>query len=105
LDFYVTNATISGNEYRVRYTIDGRNPKVLTRWEPVWLSWDEMVPGIHTVLIELLDSTNKPVPFRVGRADYNRTERQIRVLGENEPSTSPPPRNANANQSANANRR
>jgi hypothetical protein len=91
LDFYVTNATISGNEYKVRYTIDGRNPKVLTRWEPVWLSWEEMRPGTHTVLIELLDKDNKLVPFRVGGADYNRTERQIRILGENEPTPSSVP--------------
>jgi hypothetical protein len=99
LDFYVTNATISGSDYRVRYTINGRNPKVLTRWEPVWLQWTEMVPGTHTVLIELLDKENKPVPFKVGGTDYNRTQRQIRILGENEPAS------ASARQSSNANRR
>jgi hypothetical protein len=99
LDFYVANAPISGTEYRVRYTIDGRNPKVLTRWEPVWLQWTEMVPGTHTVLIELLDKNNKPVPFKVGSVDYNRTQRQIKVLGENEPPSTP------AHQSTNANRR
>jgi hypothetical protein len=97
LDFYVANATISGNDFKVRYTIDGRNPKVLTRWEPVWLSWEEMLPGSHTVAIELIDQNNKPAPFIVNGVNYNRTERKIVVLGENEalPSSATSKTNAN----------
>jgi hypothetical protein len=105
LDFYVTNATLGENDYKVRYTLDGKNPKIVTRWEPVWWKWEEIKPGEHTVLLELLDKNNKPVPFKVGSMDYNRTERKFKVLAEGEQSASAdhhgnsntaPPANRNA---------
>jgi hypothetical protein len=100
LDYYITNATISGSEYRVRYTVNGKNPKILTRWEPVWWPWEQLAPGAHKVLVELLDKDNKPVPFKVGSTDYNRTERTFKILGEGEqPSEQGRSSNANSNRS------
>jgi hypothetical protein len=102
LDFYVSNATIGPNDYKVKYTVNGKNPQVLTRWEPVWWKWEELAPGEHTVLLELLDKDNKPVPYMVRGVNYNRTERKFRILGPGE-SPSATPAHGNANTNANAN--
>ncbi|HKP88179.1 MAG TPA: hypothetical protein VJZ26_18885 [Blastocatellia bacterium] len=104
LDFYVTNATLGENDYKVRYTLDGKNPKVVTRWEPVWWKWEDVQPGEHTVLLELLDKDNKPVPFEVGTLDYNRTERKFTVLADGQqPAASDHHGNSNAPATANRN--
>lgn len=87
-DFYISNATISGNEYKVQYTINQKK-SVLTRWEPIWWKWEELGPGEHKVSIELLDKNNKPVPFKVGGVDYNRTTRTFKILSEGEQPSAP----------------
>jgi hypothetical protein len=84
LDFYVTNATLSPNGYKVKYTLNGTKSVVLDRWEPVWWKYDELTPGDQKLRLELLDSNMKPVPFKVGEADYNRTERAFKVLAKGE---------------------
>ena len=83
LDFYVSNATVSGNDYKVKYTLNDK-PSVVTRWVPVWWKWESLWPGLHTVVVELLDKNNKPVPFIVGGVNYNRTERMFAILAEGE---------------------
>ncbi|HKP10588.1 MAG TPA: hypothetical protein VJZ91_00710 [Blastocatellia bacterium] len=82
LDFYVTNAKLGEGDYKVRYTLDGKKTAVLTRWEPVWWKWEDVGVGEHTVVLELLDKNNQPVPFKVGSLDYNRTERKFRVTDD-----------------------
>jgi hypothetical protein len=106
LDFYVTNANLSLNEYKVKYSLDGKQPQVVNRWQPVWWKWEELTPGDHTVTIELIDKDNKAVPFMVGSTNYNRTERKFKILREGEQPLGPAPGagNANANNS-NGNRR
>jgi hypothetical protein len=99
LDFYVTNARLGENDYKVRYALDGKKTAVLTRWEPVWWKWEDVGVGEHTVVLELLDKNNQPVPFKVGALDYNRTERKFRVTDE---SGSADHHDANANGNANA---
>jgi hypothetical protein len=99
LDFYVTNATLGENGYKVRYTLDGKKTAVLTRWEPVWWKWEDVGVGEHTVVLELLDKNNQPVPFKMGALDYNRTERKFRVTDE---SGSADHHDSNANGNANA---
>ncbi|HXG64783.1 MAG TPA: hypothetical protein VNO70_06725 [Blastocatellia bacterium] len=89
LDFYVTNATLGPNDYKVKVTTDGQRSVILTRWEPVWWKWEEIGPGEHTVLLELLDKDNKPVPFMVGNLNYNRTQRKFKILGEGEKPSAP----------------
>jgi hypothetical protein len=103
LDFYVSNATIGINDYKVKYTINGKNPKLLTSWQPVWWKWEELEPGDYTILLELIDKNNKPVPFKVGNTDYNRTERKFKILREGEPASAPD-HSASANSNAPANR-
>jgi len=116
LDFYLRNVTLGETDHKVRYTLDGKNPKVVTTWEPVWWKWEDLTPGEHTVLLELLDKDNKPVPFKVGDMDYNRTERKFNVLADGQTgapdhhgnSNAPATGNSNAagaNRNGNANRR
>jgi hypothetical protein len=87
LDFYVSDATVSINDYRIKYTLNDK-PTLLTRWDPVWWPWEQVGPGIHKIVLELLNKNNKPVPFMVGGVNYNRTERTFRVLSQGE---QPPP--------------
>jgi hypothetical protein len=106
LDFYLTNATLGATDHKVRYTLskDGKQVKseTLTQWQPVWWPWSELQEGEYTVLLELLDKDNKPVPFKVGNLDYNRTERTFKIGPKD---GAPPAGNANANTSANRNQR
>lgn len=103
LDFYLRNATLGDNDHKVRYTVDGKNPKVVTKWEPVWWKWEDLPPGEHTVLLELLDKDNKPVPFKVGNIDYNRTERKFKVLAEGQAGAADHHGNSNAPAAGNSN--
>lgn len=102
LDFYLRNVTLGDNDHKVRYTLDGKDPKVVTKWEPVWWKWEELIPGEHTVLLELLDKDNKPVPFKVGNMDYNHTERTFKVLAAGEAGAADHHGNSNAPANANA---
>ena len=86
IDFYVINATLSQNEYKVKYTINNKKTELLNRWEPVWLKWEQLAPGDCKLAFELLDKDNKPVPFNVGGKDYNKIERTFRILAEREKS-------------------
>jgi hypothetical protein len=105
LDFFVTNATIGINDYKIKYTLNGKNSEALTRWEPKWWKWEALGPGDYTIVLELLDKNNKPVPFKVGNTDYNHTERKYKILGEGETPSTPDHRgNTNANTSGGANR-
>jgi hypothetical protein len=89
LDFYVVNTRL-GTDHKVRYSVNRKNPQILTRWEAVWWKWEELIPGNHTVVLEMLDASNKPVPFRVGNSDYNRVEHKFKILDVGEaPSGSP----------------
>ena len=71
LDFWLLNATLHPNGYRVRVTVDGES-EVLSRWEPVWL--DGLGSGDHTITLELLGRFGDPIP-----GPYNRTTRTITV--------------------------
>jgi hypothetical protein len=84
IDYYVSNARISSNDYRVRYSINGSRPFLVSRWEPIWLKWEEIPPGEYKIVMDLVDKANKPVPFKVGNLDYNHTERTFKVLAEGE---------------------
>ncbi len=93
LDFYVTNATLGPNDYKVKYTLDSKAPQIVTRWEPIWWKWEELGAGQHKIVLELLDKDSKPVPFKVGNTDYNHTERTFTVLAQGQMSSG----NSNAN--------
>jgi hypothetical protein len=84
IDYFVSNAKLSGNDYKVRYSINGSRPFLVSRWEPIWLKWEEIPPGEYKIIMDLVDKDNKPVPFKVGNLDYNHTERSFKVLAEGE---------------------
>lgn len=76
IDFWLTNAKLRGDggEYRVRYIVDDDDPRLIDKWEPVWLSgW---LAGKHTVRLELLDKNDMPV----ANGTYNTTTREITVV-------------------------
>jgi hypothetical protein len=76
IDFWLSNAKLQGDggEYRVRYSVDGGEPKFIDKWAPIWLSgW---TAGKHTVRLELLDRSGNPVD----NGGYNATSRDITVV-------------------------
>lgn len=60
LDFYVTNAELSPDGYKVRLTIDGKTIRTIPFWQPYYIYG--LKKGRHTIQLELLDSDNKLVP-------------------------------------------
>jgi hypothetical protein len=76
IDFWLTNAKLKGDrgEYLVRYIIDDDEPRLIDKWEPIWLSgW---TPGKHTVRLELLG----PDQYPAKNGSFNITTREIMVL-------------------------
>lgn len=75
IDFWLSNARLQGEggEYRVRYSVDGGEPRYIDRWEPFWLQgWTS---GKHTVKLELVDKDGNVVD----NGGYNSTTREITV--------------------------
>ncbi|HMJ08843.1 MAG TPA: hypothetical protein VK468_07545 [Pyrinomonadaceae bacterium] len=75
IDFWLTNAKLKddGGEYRVRYYVDGGEPKYIDNWEPIWLSgW---AAGKHSVKLELIDEAGNAVD----NGGYNSTTREITI--------------------------
>jgi hypothetical protein len=72
LDFFVANAELGPNKYRVAATIDGNYHDTLTEWVPYFITG--LSDGEHTVHLELIGPDGKVVPGR-----YNITERKFTV--------------------------
>ena len=75
IDFWLSNAKLTGDggEYKVRYSVDGGAPKMIEKWEPIWLKgWAD---GKHKVKLELVDKDGNVVD----NGGYNSTEREITV--------------------------
>lgn len=60
LDFYITNAQLSRDGYKVRLTIDNAIQRILSRWIPYYIYG--LNKGHHTFKLELLNKTNDVVP-------------------------------------------
>ena len=76
IDFWLLNAKLQGDggQYRVRYSVDGGEPKYIDKWEPIWLTgW---TAGKHTVHLELVDGSGNPVE----NGGYNSTSRDITLV-------------------------
>ncbi len=76
IDFWLTNAKLTGDggEYKVRYSVDGGEAKLIEKWAPIWLSgW---VAGKHNVKLELVDKDGKVID----NGGYNSTTREITVV-------------------------
>ena len=75
IDFWLSNAKLvgDGGEFRVRYSVDGGEPKFLDGWKPIWISgWTD---GKHTVKLELVDKAGN----LADNGGYNSTTREITV--------------------------
>ena len=75
VDFWLSNAKLQGDggDYRVRYTVDGSEPKFIDKWEPIWLAgW---TAGKHTVKLELVGRDGSVVE----NGGYNSTSRDITI--------------------------
>lgn len=76
IDFWLANANLvgDGGEYRIRYSVNGGEPKMIEKWTPLWLSgW---TAGKHTIKLELIDKDGNPVD----NGGYNSTSRDITVV-------------------------
>lgn len=73
LDFFVANAELGTDGYRVRYTLDGTTG-LITTWVPHWL--ENLSDGEHQIRLELLDVAGNPVPGM-----FNDTTRTFSVAG------------------------
>lgn len=76
IDFWLSNGKLSGEggQHRVRYTIDGGEPKYVERWAPIWLSgW---TAGTHTIKLELVDANGN----LIDNGGYNSTTREITIV-------------------------
>jgi hypothetical protein len=76
IDFWLANAKLTGDggEYRVRYSVNGGEPKFIEKWSPIWLQgW---TAGKHSVKVELVDKDGNVVD----NGGYNSTTREITVV-------------------------
>jgi hypothetical protein len=60
LDFYLSNAQLSKDGYKVRLIIDGKDKRMLTEWVPYYIYG--LKKGSHTIELELLDPSNNVIP-------------------------------------------
>lgn len=58
-DFYVCNADLSSDGYKVRLSIDGKIAWTATSWQPFYIYG--LKKGKHTARLELIDAENKLV--------------------------------------------
>ncbi|HJR06094.1 MAG TPA: hypothetical protein VJ842_02260 [Pyrinomonadaceae bacterium] len=75
IDFWLSNAKLKGDggDYRVRYSVNGGEPKFIETWQPIWLTgW---TAGKHTIKLELVDKDGNVVE----NGGYNSTSRDINV--------------------------
>lgn len=71
LDFYVTNATLADDGFRVRYDIDGMQGDIV-RWAPHWI--ENLSVGEHRIGLVLVSPEGEPVP-----GPFNAPSRTIQV--------------------------
>ena len=76
IDFWLANAKLTGDggQHRVRYSVNGGEPKFIDKWAPIWLQgW---TAGKHSVKVELVDANGNVVD----NGGYNSTTREITVV-------------------------
>ncbi len=75
IDFWLSNAQLKddGGEYMVHYSINEGPIKMITKWEPIWLSgWKT---GKNTIKLWLVDGSGKEIE----NGGYNATIREITI--------------------------
>ena len=76
IDFWLANGKLvgDGGEYRVRYSVNGGEQKLVEKWAPLWLQgW---TAGKHSIKLELVDKDGNVVD----NGGYNSTTREITVV-------------------------
>lgn len=76
IDFWLSGGKLigDGGEYRVRYSVNGGEPKFIEKWAPIWLQgW---TAGKHTIKLELVDKEGNVVD----NGGYNSTSRDFTVV-------------------------
>jgi hypothetical protein len=76
IDFWLANGKLigDGGEYRVRYSVNGGEPKFIEKWAPIWLQgW---TAGKHSIKVELVGKDGNVVD----NGGYNSTTRDITVV-------------------------
>ena len=76
IDFWLANGKLvgDGGEHRVRYSVNGGEPKFIDKWAPLWLQgW---TAGKHAIKLELVDKDGNVVD----NGGYNSTTREITVV-------------------------
>lgn len=71
-DYYLTNAELAPDGYRVRWTLDGVE-NFATDWQPQW--WENLAPGDHQLEMELVDQDGA----YVDNGGLNRSTRTFQV--------------------------
>jgi len=72
LDFYLTNAELGPDKYKVVASIDGEVKDTLTEWVPYFI--EGLADGEHTVSLQLIGPDGQPVP-----GEFNAPRQTIRV--------------------------
>jgi hypothetical protein len=72
LDFWMANARLSRDGYKVRASVDGVVQQMITSWLPYYIYG--LGRGNHSIRLELLDPQNKKVP-----GDLNDVEKVISI--------------------------
>ena len=72
LDFYLSNAELAKDKYKVAVSIDGQAKDTLTEWIPYFI--EGLSDGTHKIKLELIGPDGKVVP-----GVYNSAEREIRI--------------------------
>jgi hypothetical protein len=72
LDFFISDAELGTDKFKVVATIDGSHSDTLTEWAPYFI--EGLADGEHTVKLQLLNPSGNPVP-----GAFNTTERTITV--------------------------
>jgi len=72
LDFYIANAELGPDKYKVAATVDGTVKDTLTEWVPYYI--EGLADGQHTIKLELLGPDGAVVP-----GPFNSVERTITV--------------------------
>lgn len=72
-DFFLTNAELGPDKYKVKYVLDGQKPQIIDDWKPNY--FENLTPGKHKLVVELINKNGHLV-----KGDYNKTEREFEVV-------------------------